>query len=91
MPVELIPKEGRNHAIDPSDRVVLTCVSHDGKNVASCEIYLFGATMISWKVNETEYLWRSELSKMDGLAPVTGNFTHIYICICLYILASICL
>ena len=73
MPVELIPKEGRNQAVDPSDRVVLTCVSLDGKDVSSCVIYLYGATMTSWKVNGTEYLWRSTSSKMDGLAPVTGR------------------
>ena len=72
MPVELIPKEGRNQAADPSDRVVLTCVSKDGKDTSSCIIYLYGATMTSWKVNSVEYLWKSELSKMDGLAPVTG-------------------
>ena len=73
MPVELVPKEGRNQAKDPSDRVILTCISPDKKNISSCEIYLYGATMTSWKVNGTEYLWRSQLSKMDGLAPVTGR------------------
>eukprot|EP00933_Yihiella_yeosuensis_P021592 TRINITY_DN17063_c0_g1_i1.p1 TRINITY_DN17063_c0_g1~~TRINITY_DN17063_c0_g1_i1.p1 ORF type:complete len:307 (-),score=55.54 TRINITY_DN17063_c0_g1_i1:134-1054(-) len=51
----------------PSTKVTL---SH---GAAQCEVYLFGAHVVSWKVDGKEHLWMSSLSPMDGSGPIRGG------------------
>ena len=58
----------------PSDKVVLSVV--DELNPSCCssvELFLFGAHIVSWKVNGGERLWMSSLSAMDGKQVYTSS------------------
>ena len=51
----------------PSAKARLRCGS------ATAEVYLYGAHCVSWKLGDTERLWMSSLSKLDGSAPIRGG------------------
>lgn len=56
------------------DKVILT--SSDGKN--SVTVLLYGATIISWKLNGKEQLWLSENAKLDGSKAVRGGIPLVF-------------
>lgn len=39
----------------------------------SCEVYLFGAHVVSWQTAGVERFWMSSLSAMDGSGPIRGG------------------
>ena len=51
----------------PSAKAVLTCGG------SKCELYMFGAHIVSWQASGVERMWMSGLSKMDGSAAIRGG------------------
>ncbi|KAJ2772417.1 hypothetical protein IWQ57_001774, partial [Coemansia nantahalensis] len=56
-----------------TERVVLRCP--DG---ASAEVYLYGATITSWKSRGAERLFVSALAKLDGSRPIRGGIPLVF-------------
>lgn len=55
-----------------SVKAVLTRL--DGSEVTdACEVYLFGAHVMSWTAASVERFWQSSLSVMDGSGPLRGG------------------
>lgn len=48
-------------------KAVVTCAG------AKVELWTFGAHTVSWQVDGMERTWMSNLSKMDGSAPIRGG------------------
>ena len=44
----------------------------------SVEIYLYGATVTSWKTNNTELLWLSEGAVLDGTKAIRGGVPVVF-------------
>ncbi|KAJ2003433.1 hypothetical protein GGI04_002967 [Coemansia thaxteri] len=63
------------HSADGSkvERVVLS-----GPEGSSAEVYLFGATVTSWRSGGRERLFVSSLAKLDGSKPVRGGIPLVF-------------
>lgn len=60
---------------DLGDKVVLTFPSDSSTTVT---ILKYGATVLSWKVNDVEQLWLSSGAKLDGSKPVRGGIPLVF-------------
>jgi glucose-6-phosphate 1-epimerase len=60
---------------DLNDKVVLTSPSSPN---TTATILKYGATVISWKVNNAEQLWLSEGAKLDATKPVRGGIPLVF-------------
>lgn len=60
---------------DLGDRVVLT---HPDDDTSTATILKYGATVISWKLKDSEQLWLSEAAKLDGSKPVRGGIPLVF-------------
>jgi glucose-6-phosphate 1-epimerase len=58
-----------------SDRVTATLPTGE-----SCEVLLFGATLVSWKSDggRRENLWMSDVAKVDGSKAVRGGIPLVF-------------
>ena len=54
----------------------VTLQSSDG--TCSCEVYLFGATVTSWKVNSEEKLYVSPITPFDGKKAIRGGIPIVF-------------
>ncbi|KAK6521290.1 hypothetical protein TWF506_001514 [Arthrobotrys conoides] len=70
-------KEAKSHGSitisEDSESVVLSLVSG-----ASAKVLLFGATVVSWKIQDRELLWLSEASALDGSKAVRGGIPLVF-------------
>ncbi|KAJ1936148.1 hypothetical protein FBU59_005149, partial [Linderina macrospora] len=68
-----MPVQEFTNAAGALERVVLT-----GPSNSSAEIYLFGATVTSWKSQGKERLYLSSLAKLDGTKAVRGGIPLVF-------------
>ncbi|EGX43591.1 hypothetical protein AOL_s00215g327 [Orbilia oligospora ATCC 24927] len=70
-------KEAKSHGTitiaEDSQSVVLSLVSG-----ASAKVLLYGATVVSWKIQDRELLWLSEASALDGSKAVRGGIPLVF-------------
>lgn len=60
---------------DLGDTVILTSPSSPS---TTATILKYGATVISWKVDDIEQLWLSQAAKLDGSKPVRGGIPLVF-------------
>ncbi|KAF3941158.1 hypothetical protein ABW19_dt0203652 [Dactylella cylindrospora] len=65
--------DGHISIAQTSDRVTLSL-----RSGATATILLYGATIISWKINSKELLWLSTASSLDGSKPVRGGIPLVF-------------
>ncbi|KAJ1672633.1 hypothetical protein EV182_006800, partial [Spiromyces aspiralis] len=70
MPIETI----NDPTTQKPQKVVITLPTRG----VSVEVYLFGATVTSWKVNGVEQLFLSKQAKLDGSKPIRGGIPLVF-------------
>lgn len=83
----MVDRATRPSALSPSVTGPQPSVESDGKKVKatlpsgdSVEIYIYGATITSWKNKGKEHLWVSENAKFDGSKAIRGGVPVVFPC-----------
>ena len=81
----MVDRANRPSALSPSVTGPQPTVDSDGKKVTatlptgdSVEVYLYGATVTSWKNKGKEHLWVSEGAKFDGSKAIRGGVPVVF-------------
>ena len=83
--LKMVDRANRPSALSPSVTGPQPTVDSDGKKVTatlptgdSVVVYLYGATVTSWKNKGKEHLWVSEAAKYDGSKAIRGGVPVVF-------------